>query len=193
MKKTSFTVILIAFSAYGAMAQGISGGLKAGVNFANHKWSLYEYSGTRDSRTGFNFGGYLNFGFSKTFSVQPELIYNGLGVKSNDTDFKSEYISVPIMLKYNPVPIFNIHAGPQVGFLISAKSYDVDVKHNTKALDMGLGLGAGVDLPMGLGITGRYVMGLTNISKNFDDVSEDFSVKNTVFQFSLTYELFGGE
>lgn len=190
MKKSFFTLTLIAFCAYGALAQGISGGLKAGVNFANQKYSGGGFSANADGLTGFHFGGYLNIGVSESFGVQPELIYNAVGAKFGDAKFNTNYLSVPVMLKYNPVPIFNIHAGPQFGFLLSAKQEDEDVKEFMKGLDLGLGVGAGVDLPMGLGITVRYVMGLSNISDEADDL-EGVSVKNTAFQVSVSYKLFG--
>lgn len=189
MKRTFFTLTLIAFCAYGAVAQGISGGLKAGVNFSNQVYSGGGFNASADARTGFHVGGYLNLGFSDNFSVQPELLYNSLGAKITDTDFKTDYVSIPVMLKYNPVAIFNIHAGPQFGFLMSAKSGDEDVKDSMKGLDLGVGIGAGVDLPMGLGVTARYVAGLSNIAD--EDGMGDVTLKNTAFQLSLSYKLFG--
>jgi hypothetical protein len=191
MKKSFFTLAIIAFCAVGSYAQGISGGLKAGANFSNQVYSGNGFSASADARTGFHVGGYLNVGFSETFSLQPELLYNSVGAKIADTQFKTDYVSIPVMIKYNPAAIFNIHAGPQFGFLMSAKADDEDVKDGMKGLDLGIGVGAGVDLPMGLGITARYVMGLSNISEEANDTSGDVTVKNTAFQVSLSYRLFG--
>ena len=190
MKKLFFTFSVIAFSAVGVFAQGISGGLKAGVNFANQIYSGGGFSASADSRTGFHAGGYLNISFSDKFGIQPELLYSSQGSKLADIDFKTDYLTLPIMIKYNPAPIFNIHFGPQFGFLMSAKQDDDDVKEFMKGLDLGAGLGAGVDLPMGLGLSARYVFGLSNIS---DDDQSDGTVKNTALQFSVTYKLFGGD
>ncbi|MDQ2655812.1 MAG: PorT family protein, partial [Bacteroidota bacterium] len=123
---------------------------------------------------------------------QPELLYNSVGAKIDDDALKANYLSIPIMIQYNPVPVFNIHAGPQIGFLLSAKADDEDIKDQYKGLDLGLGFGAGVNLPMGLGITARYVMGLANIMDDSGDADfGDVTVKNTAFQVSLTYKLFG--
>ena len=191
MKKTFFALTLIAFCAGGALAQGISGGLKAGVNFSNQIYSGGGFSASADARTGFHAGGYLNLGFTENFSLQPELIYNSLGSKLGDTDFKTDYVSIPVMLKYNPAAIFNIHAGPQFGFLMSAKSGDEDAKEGLKGMDLGIGIGIGADLPMGLGVTARYVLGLSNIGD--DEAMGDVTVKNTAVQISLSYKLFGGD
>lgn len=193
MKKSFFTLTLIAFCAYGALAQGISGGLKVGANFANMKYDTDFGGFSPDARTSFHFGGYLNLGVSESFSVQPELLYNSVGAKMGDGSLKANYLSIPIMLQYNPVPVFNIHAGPQVGFLMSAKADDgdesVDVKDGYKGLDLGLGVGAGVNLPMGLGVNVRYILGLSNIMDEADEV--DATVKNNVVQLSVSYKLFG--
>ena len=193
MKKSFFTLAIIAFCAVGSYAQGISGGLKAGVNFSNQVYSGGGFSASADARTGFHAGGYLNLGFSESFSLQPELLYSSVGAKFMDTQFKTDYVSIPVMFKYNPAAIFNIHAGPQFGFLMSAKMDDEDVKDGFKGLDLGLGIGAGVDLPMGLGLSARYVMGLSNIAEEEEGMTGDASTKNTALQVSLSYKLFGGE
>lgn len=103
------------------------------------------------------------------------------------------YLTVPVMVRYNPVKIFNIHAGPQFGFLMSAKQkFDgdsQDIKDSMKGLDLGLGIGAGVDLPMGLGLSARYVLGLSNIAEEADGA--EGTLKNNVVQLSVSYKLFG--
>lgn len=187
MKKLFFTFSVITFSAMGVFAQGVSGGLKGGVNFANQN-----YDGdfpSPDSRTGFHAGLYLNVAFSEILSLQPEFLYNSVGAELNNTDFKTDYLSVPILIKFNPIPLFNIHAGPQFGFLMNAKFDDDDVKDALKGMDIGLGVGAGVDLPMGLGVTARYVFGLSDINDTDDIVNS--KITNRVFQVSATFRLFG--
>lgn len=151
----------------------------------------------RDSPLIMNAGLYLTVMVSETFGVQPELLYNSVGSKiafgSDDIVSQLDYLTVPVMLRYNPVKVFNIHAGPQFGFLMSAKDkYDgdsEDAKDRYKGLDLGLGVGAGVDLPMGLGISARYVLGLSNIAELED--GEEGSLKNNVIQLSVSYRLFG--
>ena len=197
MKKTFFTLTIIAFCAGGALAQGISGGIKLGANFANQKMDFEGFDFSPKSRTSLHGGFFLTIMMSETFGIQPELLYNSVGSK---IEFMGEngisrlnYLSVPLMLRYNPVPVFNIQVGPQFGFLLSAEDeYDgqsEDVKEDYKQLDLGVGIGAGVDLPMGIGLSARYVMGLSNIADIED--AEDLKVTNTTVQLSLTYKLFG--
>jgi hypothetical protein len=198
MKKIFFALTIIAFSAGGLFAQGISGGLKVGANFANQKISDGDFDVTPDARTSLHVGVFATIMVSETFGVQPELIYNSVGSKfellGNELVQKLDYLTIPVMLRYQPVSVFHIHAGPQFGLLLSAKSeYDgdsQDTKDDYKGMDLGVGIGAGVDLPMGLGISARYVMGLSNIAES-EDPDEDGTLKNNAIQLSVTYKIFG--
>lgn len=195
MKKAFFVLTLVAFCGYGAVAQGISGGLKLGANFANQKFSGDGIDVSLDGRTSLHGGFFLTVMVSETFGIQPELLYNSVGSKiefgSDDIVQQLDYLTVPVMFRYNPVPVFNIHAGPQFGFLLSAKAKldgdSEDLKEGYKGLDVGLGIGAGVDLPMGLGLSARYVLGLANVAED----SGDGTAKNNVVQISVSYKLFG--
>ena len=197
MKKTFFALSLIALCAYGASAQGISGGLKLGANFANQKFSSEGIDFSPSSRTSLHGGFYLTVMVSETFGIQPEFLYNSVGSKFNfggdDLVQQLDYLTVPVMLRYNPVKIFNIHAGPQFGFLMSAKQkFDgdsEDIKEGLKVLDLGVGIGAGVDLPMGLGFSARYVAGMFNVVEEAN--AQEGSIKNNVVQLSVSYKLTG--
>lgn len=200
MKKTFFTLAFIAFFAGGVLAQGVSGGLKLGANFASQNMELEGFDISPKGRTSFHGGLFITIMVSETFGVQPELLYNSVGSKFDLGTFgevtqKLDYLTVPVMLRYSPVPIFNIHLGPQFGFLISAKAESdgdsEDIKDTLKGLDLGVGIGAGVDLPMGLGISARYVAGLSNIAEEEEDSSEEGKLTNAVIQLSVTYKLFG--
>ncbi len=93
------------------------------------------------------------------------------------------------MFQYNALPNLYVEAGPQFGFLVSAKSKfnngSVDVKDATKGFDFGLGLGAGYYFTPNIGVNLRYVAGLTDIVK--DRIGGD-SAKNGVFQAGLSYK-----
>ncbi len=185
MKKSVLLfVAVVAFSA-ASYAQGVSFGVKAGVNFASQKWEAGGFSVSPDGRTAFHVGGFVTAMFSEKFGLQPELLYNSVGTGEEDFEIAMDYLSVPVLFRYQPIELLNIHAGPQFGFLLSAKSDGEDVKEFTKGLDVGAAVGAGVDLPMGLGFTARYIMGLTNVMD--DEDNEGVEVKNNVFQISVTY------
>lgn len=102
------------------------------------------------------------------------------------------YISVPVMAKYYIIERLSIEAGPQIGFLVSAKrDYDYtesedgeDIKDGYNTIDFGLNFGAGYKLDNGLNFSARYNLGLVNISKYAPD---GYSTLNNVFQLSVGY------
>lgn len=191
MKKVLLTVSVFCFATVVAFAQ-MSGGAKAGLNLANIGG---DDAGDTDMRVGFHVGGYLNFGISDAFSIQPELLFNSVGTKFTDGDgdvsYALNYISVPVMFKYNVTETFNIQAGPQLGILASAKAKfdggDADIKDQFKSTDFGFNLGLGLDFGK-FNAAARYSLGLSSIVD-----TDNVDVKNNVIQISVGYKLFGGE
>lgn len=183
-------------------------GIKGGMNVS----SLSKDSNLSDqnSKIGFNTGVFLNAPISSQFSIQPEVLYNDLGSKITQSEViagntyttsKSRnlgYISVPVMFQYNATPQFYLEAGPQMSFLVDANdkfksstngntnsSTIVSLnKNNYNTFDFGVGIGAGYYFTPSVGITARYVAGVTDIYKN----NSGDSVKNNVFQVGLAYK-----
>lgn len=202
MKRIFLAVSMVTLFAAGAFAQGISGGVKAGLNLANFIGDDVEGA---DMRIAYHFGGYVNIGFSEALSLQPELLYNSVGAKSSyseegatvDETYKMNYISVPVSLVYS-FGNFNIQAGPQISFLASAKhdmsaeflgqSIEVseDIKEGFKGMDLAVNLGLGASFGK-LSAAARYGIGLSQLP----DTDEDVKMKNGVIQLSLGYRLFG--
>jgi hypothetical protein len=78
---------------------------------------------------------------------------------------------------------FRLEAGPQAGFLISAKSNDTDVNDYVKNLEFGVGIGASyVHPPTGWGVDARFNQGLTDITDN--NSTESY---NRGFQLGVFY------
>ncbi|MFC3157738.1 porin family protein [Chryseobacterium arachidis] len=134
---------------------------------------------------------FANIPVASSFSVQPELLYNGMGAKNEDySDVKLnlDYISVPVMVQYNILPEFYVEAGPQFSFAINRKikgpGGTADVKDFYKGFDFGLGLGAGYYIAQGFGVTARFVAGVTDIIEN----NNDDAIRNSVFQIGVAYK-----
>ena len=194
--KRSILLLSLSLSCLSAPAQGLSGGLKFGVNLSSQE---VESSSALD-RKGWNsvhVGAFATMMFGESFGIQPEVVYSQLGSKYDMGSFgfishQLRYLTIPLMLRYQVVPVFHVHAGPQFGFLLSADqklNNSQDIRDSYEGSDIGAGIGAGLDLPMGLGITARYVLGLTNISN--PEVNASDRIVNNVLQFSATYRLFG--
>ncbi|SKC40753.1 porin family protein [Ohtaekwangia koreensis] len=192
MKNFTTTLVLVFFVSAGAFAQGVSGGVKAGLNLANQTFSGNGFTSSPSFLPGFHAGAYLTAMFSDHIGLQPELLYSGQGAKSGNEKYKLTYIAIPVLLRYNVNSVFSFHAGPQIGVLASAKykvgSASVDYKDNFKSTDVSLAAGVGIDLPMKLNFNFRFIKGLSDINSTDDS---DVKVKNYTLQLSVGYKLFG--
>nr|AOE10401.1 hypothetical protein [uncultured bacterium] len=182
MKKLfTITMALIAFT---VSAQNVTFGAKAGLNFASMTGD--EADGL-DGRTAFHLGVTAEIELSDSFSIQPELLYSGQGFTAdNDVTGKVDYINIPVMAKFYVGDGFSLEAGPQIGFLASAKSEaggeSIDIKDALKSTDFALNLGAGYKLDSGLNFGLRYSIGLTDVP---DGDSNGF--KHSVLQLSVGF------
>ena len=173
-----------------ANAQHFNLGFKGGLNLYNIQ---NDNNVKYDMKTGFHLGLLGHIHLDRSIAIQPELVYSSQGAKFTSNNIENKlnlgYINLPIMLQYMFNNGFRLEAGPQVGFLISAKSEannnSVDVKDNYKTVDFGVGLGAGYIKPStGLGFGVRYNAGLSNINENSTVKST-----NSGFQLSIFYQL----
>lgn len=193
MKKYSLLAIFILSSV--AVFPQVIGGIRLGMNIANQKAEIDGDSDTGDSKIGFLGGFYLTANVSEKVAVQPELMFSGMGSRDKDLDLALpfNYLSIPVMLRYNLTENFNLLAGPQLGFLLSAKltygDNSVDIKESFKGSDFGAAFGLGADFGK-FNAGARYYLGLSNI---VDDSSSGDTFKNNAFQFFLGYRIFGGE
>jgi Outer membrane protein beta-barrel domain len=195
MKKILSLLTLLSVISVGVYAQGISGGLKLGLNLANQtiKSSDMGFTASPSFRPSIHAGGYLTVMLNEKFGIQPEVLYSGQGYKQNGGTLAMDYITIPVLFRYNFTPIFSAHLGPQMGFLMSAKAkYDgadeEDMKDYFKGSDIGIAGGVNIDLPMGLNFAARFVKGVSNI---IEEDSGDLKYKNYNLQLSVGYKLFG--
>lgn len=183
MKKISMLGMLL-FLVTGIFAQlsPVHIGLKGGVNIAT-------FNGANiDSRTGWNAGIFAHAHLSKHIALQPELQYSQQGAAwSNNQTQKLGYVNIPVLGEYMFAKGWRLQTGPQLGFLThSTQKNGTNENHSDNAYknaDLSWSFGAGYLSPVGLGIDARYNLGLTDISKNNNDV------KNRVWQIGLFYQL----
>jgi len=97
------------------------------------------------------------------------------------------YIDIPVLLMYNIAGPVNIHAGPQFGILTKAESAGQDIKDQFKNNEFLIVAGIGVDLPMGLSGSFRYITGLSDLN----DGAFGESAKTSMFQLSVGFQLIG--
>ena len=175
MKKV-FVLIAAAIVCMSASAQ-IQFGAKVGVDATNF-WGKDIKHGMQ---LNYQAGLMMEYKFSPRFTIAPEVVFAAQGGEFKAVDFHlgdinvnnkvayhTNYINVPVMMKFYTSPRFSIDFGPQVGFNVYSKytveDFEaVDVKDGTKSVDFGLGLGGTYNLTDKAFVQARYTMGLTNV------------------------------
>lgn len=186
MKRIYLSIALIAtlFITSEIHAQGIGLGIKVGANFANQ--SITDIS--TDSKTGFVGGAYVILAFSEKWAIQPEVLFSSQGSEVPDNVNDLSYLNIPILLRWKPVSLLSIEAGPQFSSLMKAVDKSGDsIEDDFKNSDFGLAVGATVHLPLGFNAGARYVWGFTNVS----ELGDDHEVKNTNFQIYAGWTFLG--
>lgn len=111
---------MLAFTQVNAQAPKTEIGIKGGLNLSSMS---IENADDNNILPGFQAGIYSKIPLgSGTFSLQPEVLYSKKGLKKDGTDYNLSYLEVPLKMAYNLAPDFNFHAGPYVGYSLSAKA-----------------------------------------------------------------------
>jgi hypothetical protein len=167
MKKLGTLIITIFLLGLSTSFAQFKFGVKGGVNFANVNGFNTTYIQAAENITRFH-GGIMTEIKLPVLGVQADLLYSAKGSTLTDafdgsvSDFKSNYIDIPIVLKLYILKILNLHVGPQFEFLLSADNGGVDVKDQFKSSHMSGVVGAGLELSF-LYAALRYNFGLSTI------------------------------
>lgn len=128
-----------------AFSQDIKFGAKVGLNLSNLRGDYPAAINEHNSKIGFHIGGFAQYEINDKFALQPELLFSTQGntyvhktyygggsyYDGADYNLKLNYLNLPIILKYKIIDKLNIEFGPQIGYLISAKT-KVDVTEDSR-------------------------------------------------------------
>lgn len=184
MKKFSLLVMGVMLMVFAQAQAPAKFGLKGGLNVSTFNQSNLEY----DSRLGLHIGGLAHIHLAPEWALQPEVVYSQEGAKFGDVTTKLDYINIPLIVQYMFSNGFRIEAGPQLGLMINAKYEDDDgnedevAQKDFKSTNVALGFGLNYLSNSGLGVGGRYNLGLSDISETTNNKR-----KNNTFQISLFY------
>ncbi|WP_167856988.1 porin family protein [Hymenobacter aquaticus] len=209
MKRLAAFLLLTLFFGASAHAQlGLKGGLNAAV--------LQGSVGTDATyQTSYHAGLFYEMKvIGNIISIQPELLYSLQGTerKSDFENYRTKlhYVNVPLLAKVTVGPVY-VEGGPQAGLLLKAQDEGVLVLSGDdsqvvygagtrnagpdfKNLDLSLCVGAGLKLPLGFAVGGRFNAGLNDLrtARSVRSVN-DPELKNRVFQAYLSFQLPGGK
>lgn len=200
MKKTILGILFTGGTFCGSAQsqhKGISYGLNTGMSLFN---MTKTYKG--EYLAGFTGGIYASIPIAKQLYIQPELNYQMQGTKytsifngrpSEETKFRTNYINLPVLLKYNfSQTNFSAYVGPQLGYLTASKFIVDDKRADEKGITRKTSFAGvyGVEyyFPINkvntITINARYTTGFSNVLKS-DYTSDDFNGKHKGFTFTV--------
>lgn len=178
MKKILFALAILASSTSTAFSQGIEWGGKTGMNI-----SLIKDRGSLSAYPGFYAGAFAECRINDSFGVQGELLYSKTlestsgwdGVKDGKNFFSLDYVVLPIVGKFYPVPNLSFELGSQFGYML----YD-EIDRFDKRFDLSVGAGISYKFGRRFDVSVRYNQGVIRLAKNTDD-------RNNTFRFGAGF------
>ena len=187
MRKTGLLIVAISLLTVGYSFGQLKFGIKGGVNFNNMNGINTTYYEAANNITRYHAGLMAEIKIP-ILGVEADLLYSAKGSTLTDavdgtiSEFKSNYIDFPIMVKFYIVKIINIHLGPQFEFLMSAENGGTPIKDQFKTTQMSGIVGVGLELGF-LYTALRYNFGLSAIGL---ETSPEFDQsKLNTFQISV--------
>jgi len=164
-------------------------GAKGGVNLSNMNSDNFA---DNSIRTGFHLGLLAEFPLGNRFSLQPEILYSTqgteaevilLGSSPRQTEYKLDYIQVPVLVKIFLIKSLSIEAGPSFNFLVNEK-IDGEETDFGSSFEFGGALGASYKFRGGFFGSARYIYGFTDA---FDRENYDDNINNNGFQLGVGF------
>ena len=179
-----------------AFSQEIKFGAKIGLNLSNLRGDYPTGIDEHNSKIGFHIGGFAEYEINDKFTLQPELLFstqgNTYGYKDYygggsyydgaDYNLKLNYLNLPVIVKYKIIEKLSIDFGPQIGYLMSAKT-KIDVTEDSR--DPSQNYSVEIDMLN----DGTYNVGGTTIQTKASVNRLDFSL-NLGASYDITEKIF---
>lgn len=182
------------FSFLSALAVGtnlcaqLTTSIRAGASFANLH---YKSENTSQGRIAGYGGLAINVDLRKQLFFQPEILYSIRGYRFPATSFSSSgrvgygYITLPLLLGYKPSKNFSILAGPEIGYMIRARSHfdgsSYDILQNVgRRFNVDADAGIAWNIGSGLSLDARFSFGVTALYRGIltDDMGNEIGRVN---------------
>jgi hypothetical protein len=183
MKKVCICVALLAMAFCGQAQSKVNIGVKAGGNFST--WTGYSINDV-DIRSSYHAGVFAQVSVSKSFLLQPEILFSNEGTTFEKGKIVVHYIKMPLLFRYQHVSGFHMEAGPQLGFRLKATAMfdgdpDQDAKNIVNPLETSLSTGLGFQWSPDWDVSLRYNAGLSLVAEGED------KIRTSVIGLSLAY------
>lgn len=200
--KSTLTLIGLSLFANASNAQNFHVGIKAGATIYNNsgkdisgKFNAFPFGGAYLGVSGEKMSLIAEGIFTQTRMVAGDnfnQVFNNYIRSGKDqvrnAEFSFSELSVPVLVGFKALPFTWFEIGPQFTKIVSMNDKDEVLNEITnvhKDSYVSAVIGARIKLPLGLHVTGRYVMGLSN--RNNSSVSERWTTQH--FQVGVGFGL----
>lgn len=188
MKNPILIFLLIIFTVSTVKAQEyVYFGGKGGINLSNINSDNFA---DNNIRTGFHLGLLAEIPLGTRFSIQPEVLYATqgteadeimIGVSPRTTEYKLDYIQVPVLAKVYLTESLSIEVGPSFNFLANEEIGGNETDFGS-SFEFGGALGASYKFRGGFFGSARYIYGFTDALDTFDS-----EYNNSGFQLGVGF------
>ncbi len=182
MRVLSGVLLVLLVTGSPARAQGLTWGLKAGINLAT-------LTSDEDPGPDYKFlvglvgGGYVNWRIGGRLDFQPEVLIgeqgSALGSDVADAKIKLDYLTVPLLVRYRLSSSnggLAVYGGPSFATKLRARAsaefggdtVTTNISDQIETLDLGVAVGAMYEKGR-YTIDGRYTFGFANINTEVDN------------------------
>jgi hypothetical protein len=179
MKKLIVTALAVIGITAMSFAQDGGGGIRLGAKVGANLNKISGQSFSDGFDLAYHVGGFLEIDFNKRWGIQPEVLWSQSSTKrtsfntlypsqinpfNTEEKVKLDYLSIPVLLRYNVGKVVTLNVGPQFGILLNQdKTLLQNGETAFKKGDFSMVAGAQLNFDF-LRIYGRYNIGLQNIN-----------------------------
>jgi Outer membrane protein beta-barrel domain len=190
------SLMLLVAGVINSQAQGFHLGIKAGANLDKINGQSFD----QGFQFGYNVGAFAEVNFTPMWGIQPEVLFNQTNYRTgdrfsdiypggvDDVKGKLNYLSIPLLLSFRPIPLLSLQAGPQFGIKLNSDEHLINNARDAfKTGDFSLVGGAQLNIA-GIKIGARYIWGLADVN----NVSTENSNTTTVTWKNQSWQVYAG-
>jgi hypothetical protein len=182
-----------------AFAQGITTGVRGGINLASARFDAQDGATTLDTGLTPVLGVFVTVPLTTWFELQPEALYSVKGPRLKmgavESQLLLDYLEVPLLGRFSRrggrAIDYYFTGGASVGVRLRARSRtdfggaveDIDISDEVERFDVGVVAGGGLEISAVV-IDGRYTHGLRDIDK---DKTDDVKITNRAWSLTAGF------
>ncbi|TDH20849.1 PorT family protein [Segetibacter sp. 3557_3] len=168
-----FVLVALEAAAQAPFTRNFKYGVKLGASGSNMNFNKGEPRPASHIasawKTGVIAGVFLDIPLSPQLALQPEYSYVQMSgeLAGTDRSFKTNYLSLPVLLKYRPAKPLSVFIGPEFDLLLNAKGTTIageaNITHDTEERNFAAIGGFEYNIYKSLSLDFRYIHGLNHV------------------------------